>query len=205
LLPAGRTVQLQGASGAITATILDVGNPLVFVRAEDFGVGTGESVDEINSRKDLLDLLDRVRVQGAEHLGVVKNGKATSASVPSVALIAPPAGYKAYGSGKSISADSMDFWCREIFMGSVHKAIGVSETVCATVAALIEGSVVHAAARRGTGRTGPVRLGHPSGIIEAQVEVDATPDGPVVRKASVVRTARRIMDGHVYVRDGNAT
>lgn len=199
LLPAGRTVQLQGA-GPITATILDVGNPLLFVRAEDFGVSTGDSVEEINARGDLLEVLDRIRVQGAEYLGLVKNGKATSASVPSVALVAAPSGYKAYGSGKSISSDSMDFWCREIFMGSVHKAIGVSETVCATVAALIQGSVVHEIARRGTGDNGTVRLGHPSGIIEAQVEVDTATEKPVVRKVSVVRTARRILDGHVYVR-----
>lgn len=199
LLPAGMTVELQG-SKPVTATILDVGNPLVFVRAEDFDVSTSESVDEINARRDLLELLDRLRVQGAEYLGLLKHGKATSASVPSVALVAGPAGYKAYGSGQSISPDNMDFWCREIFMGSVHKAIGVSETVCATVAALIPGSVVHDVARRGTGRNGIVRLGHPSGVIEAQVEVDTTGESPVLRKVSVVRTARRILDGNVYVR-----
>jgi len=117
-----------------------------------------------------------------------------------VALVAAPSGYEAYGSGQTISPDSMDFWCREIFMGSVHKAIGVSETVCATVAALIPGSVVHEVARPQTGKNGTVRLGHPSGIIEAQVEVDTTADTPAIRKVSVVRTARRIMDGYVYVR-----
>ena len=199
LLPAGVTVQLQGTK-PVTATILDVGNPLVFVHAEDFGVSTGHSVDEINACGDVLELLDRIRVQGAEYLGLLKNGKATSASVPSVALVAAPAGYKAFGSGEPISPESMDFWCREIFMGSVHKAIGVSETVCAAVAALIQGSVVHDVARRGTGANGTVRLGHPSGVIEAQVEVDTTSETPTLRKVSVVRTARRIMDGHVYVR-----
>jgi 2-methylaconitate cis-trans-isomerase PrpF len=93
----------------------------------------------------------------------------------------------------------MDFWAREIFIGSIHKAIGVSETVCTAVAALIPGSVVHDVTRPGAAERGRVRIGHPSGVIEAEAAVDVTPAGPALRKVSVVRTARRIMDGHVYV------
>jgi 2-methylaconitate cis-trans-isomerase PrpF len=198
LLPAGVTVELT-AHKPIRATILDVGNPMVFVRAEDFGVSTKASVDELNARAGLLATLDDIRVQGAVYLGLAKDGRATSASIPSVALVAAPADYTAYSSNTAIAAEDMDFWGREIFIGSIHKAFGVSETVCTAVAALIPGSVVHDVTRGGAAERGRIRLGHPSGVIEAQVAVDITPSGPVLRKVSVVRTARRIMDGQVYV------
>lgn len=199
LLPAGVTVELKSPK-PIRATILDVGNPMVFVRAEDFGVSTSASVDELNARADLLAVLSDIRLQGAAYLGLVKDGHAVSASIPSVALVAAPADYTVYSSNQRISANDMDFWSREIFIGSVHKAFGVSETVCTAVAALIPGSVVHDVARSGAAERGCVRLGHPSGVIEAQVAIDlAASGGPALRKVSVMRTARRIMDGHVYV------
>lgn len=198
LLPAGMTVELR-AHKPIRASIVDVGNPMVFVLAEDFGVSTRATVDEINAWHDLLAVLDDIRVQGAHYLGLIKDGRAVSASIPSVALVAAPADYDAYSSNRPISANEMDLWAREIFIGSVHKAIGVSETVCTAVAALIPGSVVHDVARPGAAERGRVRVGHPSGVIEAQAAVDLTPHGPALRKISVVRTARRIMDGHVYV------
>lgn len=199
LLPAGIAVELKASGKPVRASIVDVGNPMVFVRAEDFGVATDESVDAINARRDLLATLDDIRLQGAAYLGLLKDGRAVSASIPSVALIAPPASYTAYSSNQPIAASDMDFWAREIFIGSIHKAIGVSETVCTAVAALIPGSVVNDVTRPGAAERGRVRIGHPSGVIEAQVAVDITSAGPVLRKVSVVRTARRIMDGHVYV------
>jgi 4-oxalomesaconate tautomerase len=41
-----------------------------------------------------------------------------------------------------------------------------------------------------------VRLEHPAGIFEARIELD----GREVRRAGIVRTARKLMDGTVYPR-----
>ena len=41
-----------------------------------------------------------------------------------------------------------------------------------------------------------IRLGHSSGV----TEVDMKMDGETVLKGGVTRTARRIMDGYVYIR-----
>ena len=48
---------------------------------------------------------------------------------------------------------------------------------------------------RGTPDSGLVRLGHPGGIIECDTPVE---DGRITR-AVFGRTARRIMEGYVYV------
>ena len=42
-----------------------------------------------------------------------------------------------------------------------------------------------------------IRIGHSSGVTEVDVKLD----GETVVKGGVTRTARRIMDGWVYVRD----
>ena len=65
----------------------------------------------------------------------------------------------------------------------------MSETVCTTVASLIPGTVVHAMSRLNSG-VNAVRMGHPSGIISADVRIDLTPGGPEVRRVTVVRAAR---------------
>lgn len=200
LLPAGPSIELS-IPQRVRATVVDVGNPMVFVEAKDFGVVTTDGPDELNSRAALLETLSRLRVEAARVLGLVRDGRAVSESIPAVALVSAPANYRAYGSGQAIDADKMDLWSRELFLGSIHKAYGVSETVCTVVAALVPGTVVHEVTRPDAAERGSVRIGHPSGVIEACVAVDLTDDGPVLRKVSVVRTARRLLDGHVYVPD----
>ena len=67
-------------------------------------------------------------------------------------------------------------------------------TVCTGCAAVTPGTIVNEA----TGKTitgGMVRIGHPGGIIECDMSVR---DGKIV-KAAYGRTARRIMEGYVYV------
>jgi 2-methylaconitate cis-trans-isomerase PrpF len=44
-----------------------------------------------------------------------------------------------------------------------------------------------------------VRIGHPAGIIDVEAECEKTPDGITARRVTYARTARRIMDGCVYV------
>jgi methylitaconate Delta-isomerase len=198
LLPAGVTVELQ-APDSIHATICDVGNPMIFVRAEDFAVSPQATVDELNANTKLMEKFDQIRRQGALYLDLIRDGQPISASIPSVAIVGSPADYVSYSTGEFIRASEMDFWSREIFIGSIHKAFGVSETVCAAVAALIPGSIVQSVTRAGAVERGRVRIGHPSGVIEAEAAIDIGAQGPLLRKVSVVRTARRILDGQVYV------
>ena len=200
LLPAGTSLDLL-APMPIRATIVDAGNPMVFVRADALGVDTTDGPDEIDRRKDLLEKLAAIRVAAAAHLGLVRSGRAVSESIPAVGIVSAPADYRAYSSRRPIAADEMDLWSCEFFLGSIHKAYGVSETVCTAVAALIPGTIVHDVTRPEASARGGVRLGHPNGVIEAKAAVDLTPQGPVVRKVSVVRTARRILDGYVHVPD----
>ena len=44
-----------------------------------------------------------------------------------------------------------------------------------------------------------VRIGHPAGVIETETCVELGGGGAVVRRATLGRTARRILEGYVFV------
>jgi 2-methylaconitate cis-trans-isomerase PrpF len=68
-----------------------------------------------------------------------------------------------------------------------------------TVAARIEGSVVHRMVRPGGDSSGELRIIQPSGVIACAARV-ARQDGMWHADfASVTRTQRRLFDGNVYV------
>jgi 2-methylaconitate cis-trans-isomerase PrpF len=46
-----------------------------------------------------------------------------------------------------------------------------------------------------------VRIGHPAGVIDTETRVELSGNNYVVRRATLGRTARRIMEGYVYPRD----
>jgi 2-methylaconitate cis-trans-isomerase PrpF len=68
--------------------------------------------------------------------------------------------------------------------------------MCVGVAARIEGTIVHELT---SGRTGDVRLGHPSGVLPIAASVTVTDGAPCAEKVTVYRTARRLMEGFVRV------
>ena len=84
-----------------------------------------------------------------------------------------------------------------ISMGKTHRTFAGTSSMCLAVAAAIPGTVVHEVARRAV--PGRVRIGHPAGIMEVGAKV--RPEGNDWRVESVTtqRTARRIMDGFIYV------
>jgi 2-methylaconitate cis-trans-isomerase PrpF len=199
LLPKGPAFELPGFGG-MRLTVVDAGTPMVFVDAAAFGVGTADGPEEIDGRADLLAEIEDIRTKAARLAGLAAADGRVGDNYPLVGLVRGPADYRAYSTGAPVAAAAMDVWSREIFLGRTHKAYGVSEAVCTAAAAAIAGTVVEGHARAGAAARGRLRIGHPNGVIEAAIEAEAGPDGPVFRRIAVVRTARRILDGHVYVR-----
>jgi len=77
----------------------------------------------------------------------------------------------------------------------LHEAFAATGAACTAIAAHIPGTVVHEVSRHDG--DGIVRIGHPTGVFPVRVAISA--DGSI-QEASYSRTARRIMDGTVYVR-----
>ena len=84
-------------------------------------------------------------------------------------------------------------------MQQMHKTYAGTSTVCTGIASKIPGTIVHEACRKETQKRKVVRIGHPAGVIETESVVELTGNNYEVQRATLGRTARRIMEGVVFV------
>lgn len=199
LLPTGNvidTIDIKGF-GKLEASMVDAGSPMVFVRAKDLGLGGTETPAQIDGNPAMLELLEEIRTTAAVLMGIApdqRTARKKIRAVPMAAFVSPPQDYESHIDGTPVSAGDIDFVSRDMFMQIMHKTYSGTATVCTGCAAATPGTIVQEAMGKII-TDGPVRIGHPGGIIECDVTVV---DGKIV-KAAYGRTARRIMEGYVYV------
>jgi len=206
LLPTGNAVDTLDVPGVgtIEASLIDIGNAHVFIRARDVGLTGIETPAQIDADRALLDRLERIRAAGAVRMGMASSIEAARAETPAtpiLGMVAPPMDYTSHLDGTPVAADSVDLVARLLFMQISHKTYAGTSTVCTGVAARIPGSLVAEAARPDAAGRIELRIGHPAGVIETESDVVLAEPGRNhgVRRATLGRTARRILDGTVYV------
>ena len=207
LLPTGHvidTLDIPGF-GKLEATIIDVSNPIVLVRAEDIGMKGTELPSEINANTLVMELLEKIRGTACVMMGFAKDLQDATdhqPGVPKVGFVTSPVGFTDI-EGKEVNADRMDVCARVVSVFKSHQAIPLTAASSVSTAAFLDGTIVNQIAPVKPGQT-TVRIGHPSGVmtmvptVEKQGENMADAKVPGV---AVQRTARRIMDGYVYVRN----
>jgi len=79
----------------------------------------------------------------------------------------------------------------------IHKSCQVTGSSCVAVAAFIPGTIVQQLSGK-TGDGGSIRIGHPSGIMDVEVQTKQEGGKIEVVEASLIRTARRLADGQVF-------
>jgi 2-methylaconitate cis-trans-isomerase PrpF len=202
LLPTGRPRETMELSGGRTVevSIVDAANPMAFVRAADLGARGTELPLEVDANRSVHGSLQEIRDLACVRMGLARDLEQARVrqAVPKVIMVAPPTAY-ASTRGREIAESEYDLAARMISMGNCHRAIALTGASCTSVAAAIEGTVVAEAVDPAARERGLVRIGHGAGVIEIGVKVEANPDGPHAVSVSAFRTARRIMDGHVYV------
>ena len=206
LFPTGNATDILEIKGMqnLEVTILDVTNPMVFVRAKDLNIQDLGHEDPRTTDPERLLLLERIRCQACYVAGFVDvPDKATNnlPAVPRLALVQPPTEAVTL-EGRALKPEDMDLYSHMLSMQKVHQSYAGTGSVCLAAAACIPGTVVHqtitgSRESETTGiQTGTVRFGHPSGTMEVAVEADGRGQ---LTHVSMGRTARRLMDGQVYV------
>ncbi|WP_433467684.1 4-oxalomesaconate tautomerase [Spirillospora sp. CA-128828] len=171
LLPTGR---LRDVIDGVEVTCADNGMPVVVAAASSFGV-TGYETD----LSHLRDRIQSLRLQAGELMGL---GDVSASSVPKTTLVAPP-------------RDGGTICTRTFIPLRTHTSIGVLGAVTVATAALIGGAVGHDLAEPPPPGA-PMSIEHPTGRLDVTVELDGT----TVRRAGIVRTARKLFDGTVFPR-----
>ncbi len=205
ILPTGNakdTIKIDGI-GDLDVSIIDAGNPIVFVKACSIGLKGTEAPDEIKNLPDKLSVLEKIRSVAAQRIGFVDDWrKATEDSpfIPFVVFLSEPQTYVSFTTKQVISADSIDIAARQMLEQNMHEAYAGTAAVCTGTAARIPGTLVNDLVSKSIYTTELIRIGNPSGVFPINTVVKSNGDDIRLIKASFGRTARIIMEGFVYVR-----
>lgn len=200
LFPTGNLVddlEVPGV-GTFKATMINSGIPTIFLNAADIGYQGTELQDDINGDSAALERFETMRAHGAVRMGLIDDvaDAKSRQHTPKIAFVSPPTSYVS-SSGKDVRADDVDLLVRALSMGKLHHAMMGTAAVAIATAAVIPGTLVNLAA--GGGDRDSVVFGHPSGTLRVGAEAGKTNGQWAVKKVSMSRSQRILMEGWVRV------
>jgi 2-methylaconitate cis-trans-isomerase PrpF len=179
LLPTGKA---REDLGGIEATLIDVAMPMVIFRAADFGKTGYETPAELDADRDVFARMEPLRREAGRRMGL---GDVADKVIPKVALLAAPR------NGGSVTS-------RYFVPHRTHAAHAVTGALCVATCCALAGSVADGIAVLAPGDDRDLIIEHPSGILS--VALKTMGEGAAMEvSGGVIRTARKIMDGHVFV------
>ena len=200
LLPTGSVLDELDVPelGTIEVSMVDAGNPVVFVAAETLGVEGTELPADIDGNAALMAKLDDIRRRGAVRMGLAETPETASPVVPFVGFVAPPKDAKTISGDDNPGSDG-DLTARILSSGNTHRALPLTCSICTTVASRIEGTLVHRLARETDDPKADLNIMQPSGIITVASDVTMKGNQWRAEYGATYRTQRRLFDGFVYV------
>ena len=183
--------------GPVEATLINLGNPTVFINAAALNLAGDEMPTAVNGNAPLLEALEHLRAEGAVRMGLAASRAEATANrphTPKIAFVAPPRAYVA-SDERPIETSAIDLTVRIMSMGKLHHAITGTGAVAVAGAAAIPGTVV---SRLFAAAPARVRIGHPAGTLPVGAVVEERGGSWHVAEVTMSRSARRLMDGVVY-------
>jgi 2-methylaconitate cis-trans-isomerase PrpF len=183
LLPTGRVRdEILGTA----ATCIDMAMPLVIMRAADLGKTGHERPAELDADSAFFERLEAIRREAGALMGL---GDVADKVIPKPVLVAAPAG------GGTLAV-------RYFTPRACHRAVAATGAIGIATACVVPGSLAWEIT--GPPPPGPtllVTIEHPAGRLPVELALaTAGAEVPVLR-ASLVRTARRLFAGSVFVPD----
>ena len=177
LLPTGNA---SDTIKGINVTMIDNGMPCVVMRAEDLGIKGTETPAELEADTELRAQLEAIRLECGPLMNL---GDVTDKTVPKMTMVSAPS------QGGAIST-------RTFIPHRCHKAIGVLGAVSVATACLIPGSTGFELAKVDPGTVKNLSVEHPTGEMTVVATLDADQN---IESAAILRTARKLMDGEIFV------
>ena len=184
--------------GTFKVSMITAGIPTIFLNADEIGYTGTELQEAINGDEKALTRFETIRAYGAVKMGLISDisEAASRQHTPKVAFVAPAQAYTS-SSGKDIAASDINLHVRALSMGKLHHAMMGTAAVAIGTAAAIPGTLVNLAA--GGGERNEVTFGHPSGTLKVGAQAECVDDSWTVKKVSMSRSARVLMEGWVRV------
>ena len=175
-------------------SLVDAVNPVVFLNAKDFNLSGIEDIKTLD-KKNILNKLEDIRDELSCRAKLAKNkdeAKNKYPAIPKIALVGEPKDFKT-SSGNIIKSDDYDISIRMVSMNRWHNTAAVSALYCLAAATRLNNTIPNKICRN-KGKAA-VRIAHPEGITEIEVNVE----NGHINYLGMMRTARRIASGVVYI------
>lgn len=180
LLPTGKPLDIIDG---IDVSCVDVAMPMVLMPAEQLGKTGHETANELDADKELMARMETIRRKAGVLMGM---GDVSQLVVPKIGLLSRPR------KGGTITS-------RYFVPYACHKAHAVTGTVCVASACTIPGTVAARLVDLPPAPQGIIKIEHPSGMIAIDLDVLLSESEPMMRRAALIRTARRVFEGHVCI------
>jgi 4-oxalomesaconate tautomerase len=180
LFPTGNKIDMIDGK---EMTCIDNGMPVVILRATDFNIIGYETKEDLDNNEVLKKELENIRLKVGYKMNL---GDVSNQSVPKMCLIAPPQ----YGGVVST----------RMFIPHVcHDAIGVLAAVSVATACVLPNTITENIAAIPSPQSSNRSIEHPTGEMTVKLETTIENGQLRIKKSGVVRTARLLSKGLVFV------
>lgn len=185
----------------IRFSLVDCGNLYAIIPAVTWSLTGSESPLELECTPSFRNEIEEIRETIAEQF-LLEDGRHLPQGRRAARLKVAIVGTLPFApvTADSPDAATADIVARIVNPERVHKAFAVTGAMCLAAAAAIPGTVVTELLSRPlpAGRS-VFRIGHPQGVIAPEIVVAEGTSPPVIQSIAIDRTARRILDGFVYL------
>lgn len=204
VLPTGNPVDMVHLPeyGDVEVSIIDAGNVVVFVEADTFDLVGTETCEEIEKNPDIMKKMEVIRSHCAVEIGMFETCEEATASpyVPFFAIVSKAASYTSAISNLEVKKEEIDIVSRLSFMLHMHKTYPGTGTAATGAAARIPDTLVYKQLSEEAKKEITLRIGHPGGVIAVEADAKQEESEYKFTRLAYERTARRILDGTVYVK-----
>jgi 4-oxalomesaconate tautomerase len=180
LLPTGNVVD---RIGGVDVSCVDMAMPVAIMAAEAFGKTGAETAEALDADREMMKKIESIRLEAGMRMGM---GDVSRLVVPKPVLVSRPS------QGKGVRS-------RYFTPHACHKAHAVTGALAVGTACALQDSVAARFVQPATFRGGVLKIEHPAGSIEVDLDIEEVAGIRSVKRAALVRTARRIFEGSVLV------
>ena len=167
----------------VEVSCFDVAVPMVIARAADMGLTGYETPDEIDANRSFFEKMEQIRVVASHKMGL---GDPTGSVVPKFCIVSEAK------NGGAIHA-------RHMVPQTCHRTFPLTGGQCLAAACITTGSVLEGLAQVTSDNRQTINIEHPVGQLETLIEFEGNRDQPDIQRLGFMRTARRLMEGRVFL------
>ncbi len=167
----------------IAVTCMDVAMPVMIAAAASLGLKGDEHPEALDANREMMKRLEMLRLEAGRRMGL---GDVSASVVPKPVIV-------------SAGDQAEQIRSRYFTPHRCHKTHAATGAIAVASSLVIPGTVTYALNDRHPSPVGKIIVEHPAGQIDIALDIALNGDAVHVNRAGLIRTARKIMKGTVFV------